>query len=277
MKKLIFKFIIFIVPVVIVVYAQHLYLLNSDSYKTRVEGSEIYRSIYKSKQKGKSRKLLIGDSVAEQMFSNIKNTDTVNSLACNQAIGIVGHYLLLNNYLNAGNQIDTLYMLFTPFSFDNNLNQIFTYHYFLKPFYKQEYMPLFTKTVYRQVHKIPYYFMCQNPVVLTSDWAPNFNSKDVIHYSFMSPVSAEYLSKIKELSIKYNFKILLLPTPTRLSKKPYVEGIDKNELTETGFISEFKDYFDKFIYLNDTNFVDKFHLKYKNSYTDYYKKVLMKW
>jgi hypothetical protein len=277
MKKLISRLTLFIIPVVIVIYAEHLYLLKTAGYKNRVEGSEIYRSIYKSQQKGKSRKVLIGDSVAEQMFSNIKNTDTVNSLACNQAVGLVGHYILLYNYLNAGNQIDTLYMLFTPFSFDNNLNQIFTYHYFLKPFFRKEYMSLFTETVFRQVHKIPYYFICQNAVVLTSDWAPNFNSKDVKHYSFMSPVSVEYLAKIKELSIKYKFKILLLPTPTRLSKKPFVEGIDRNELTGTGMNSEFKDYFDKFIYLNDTNFVDKFHLKYKNRYTDYYKKVLMNW
>jgi hypothetical protein len=277
MKRLVFKFIIFILPVIIVVYAEHFYLLKSDKYKNRVEGSEIYRSILKSKRKGRTKKVLIGDSVAEQLFSNIKYNDTINSLACNQAIGMAGHFILLSNYLNAGNQVDTVYMIFTPFSFSNNLDQIYTYHYFLKPFYKKEYMPLFTKTVFRQIHKIPYYFMCRDPFILTSDWAPNFKSKDYINYTFLSPISVEYLSKIKELSIKYKFKLIILPTPTRLSKKQFVEDIDMNEIAKTGLSDEFKNYFEKFIFLNDTNFVDKFHLKYKNTYTVYYKNNLMKW
>ncbi len=233
----------------------------SDKYKTIVVGSEIYHSLFKSKQKKKTKKLLLGDSVGNQLFRNTTNNDTINSLACNQAIGMVGQYILLNNYLNAGNQVDTVYLIYSPFSFLNNLDQIYTFHYFLKPFYVQEYMPLFTKTVIEQTHKIPYYYLCRYPYVLTSDWSPNFCSKDKKNYTFLSPVSVEYLHKITELSKKHHFDLIILPPPMRNSLKQKVEKINKNEIAENDLTNEFKNYFEKIIFINDTNFTDAFHLK----------------
>ena len=40
--------------------------------------------------------------------------------------------------------------------------------------------------------------------------------------------------------------------------------------------AEFKDYFSNIIYINDTNFVDGFHLKNSAKYTQYYKDKFMK-
>jgi hypothetical protein len=277
MKKFIFSVIIFILPIVVVAYSVHLFLLYSQKYKNRVAGSEIYISINKSKHKGKTKKILIGDSVANQLFSNIKNSDTINSLACNRAISMAGHFILLKNYLEAGNEVDTVYMIFTPFSFLNNLDEVYTYHYFLKPFFTEEYMPLFTKTVHTQVHKLPFYYISKDPVILTSNWAPNFKSKDHVNYTFLSPISVEYLSKIKELRDKYQFKLIILPTPTKISNKLFVDKIDRNEIVNTGLVYEFNDYFEKIIFIDDTNFIDNLHFKSKKVYVEYYKNKLMKW
>jgi hypothetical protein len=161
----------------------------------------------------------------------------------------------------------------------NNLDEVYTYHYFLKPFYIKEYYPLFTVTVKEQVHKIPYYFVCREPNILTSNWAPNFKSKDVIDYTFLSPVSVEYLSKMKELSIKNNFRLIILPTPTRVSNKIFIEKINRNEIVKTGLKNEFDSYFEKLIFINDTNFSDNVHLKNQKmntEFADYYKNKLMK-
>lgn len=277
MKKFIIKISIFILPIVIAAYSQHLYLFYSHKYYYKAVDPEIYYSITKSNQKSKTKKLLIGDSVCNQLFSNITHNDSINSLACNQAISMVGHFILLNNYLLAGNQLDTVYMIFTPYSFLNNLDQLYTYHYFLKPFYNKEYRPLFTKTVINQIHKIPFYFICRDPIILTSNWAPTFKSKEDVNYTFLSPISVEYLAKIKELSIKYNFRLIILPTPTKISNKIYIEKINRNEIIGTGLDNEFKNYFKNIIYVNDTNFTDNVHLKDKNKYSDYYKNKLMKW
>jgi hypothetical protein len=250
-----------------------IYLLANDRYKSIVAGKEIYYSIFKSKQKKKTKKILLGDSVGDQLFSNVSNNDPVNSLACNAAIGMVGQYILLNNYLQMNNRIDTVYMIFTPFSFLNNLDQIYTYHYFLKPFYNEEYKNQFTETVNKQIDKIPFNKFCRIPVVLTSNWAPNFVSQDSISYSFLSPISIEYLNKIKQLSIKYNFRIKILPTPVRFSLRKEIANINKKEILKTNLKEEFDSYFQNIFYLNDTCFVDKVHLKNAKNYVHYYSNI----
>lgn len=200
-------------------------------------------------------------------------------MACNQSIGMVGQFFLLNNYINAGNQIDTVYLIYSPYSFRNNLDQVYTYHYFLKPFYNKEYKPLFTELVNKQIEKIPYHNFCSNPLILTSDWAPDFISKDKLNFTFLSPVSVTYLQKIKTLSIEHHFKLILLPPPTSISKKSEVEKMNReSEITKSNLTEEFRNYFAHFIYLPDINFSDGTHLEKPMAevYTEYYKRILIK-
>lgn len=260
----------------LILQVRPLYLLYKDRYKETVAGNEIYYSIAKSKQKKKSKKILLGDSVGKQLFDNKTNNDSLNSLACNQSIAMVGHYLLLNNYLNAGNEIDTVYMLFSPFTFKNNLDQIYTYHYFLKPMYIDEYKPLFTETVNKQIEKIPYARFCRFPMILTSDWAPDFKSKDSVTYTLLSPISIEYLTKIKELSIQHHFKLIMLPPPASMSKKPLIEKMDQQEIVKNNLSDVFGNYFKNFVYYEDAKFFDGTHVKNPELYRPYYLNVLMK-
>ena len=163
MKKFIKLTAIFLFLTIPITNIIPLVMIWTGSYKYTVAGNEIYYSIFKSKQKKKFKKLLIGDSVANQLFSNKKNYTKINSLCCNQAISLTGHYILINNYLSAGNIIDTVYMIFSPSSFQNNLNQIYTYHYFLKPFYTNDYKNLYTKTVNNKIKKLPFYYLSIYP------------------------------------------------------------------------------------------------------------------
>jgi hypothetical protein len=276
MKRFLLNSLLFLVLFAIGLYSRSFYLLITEEYKNNVNGYETYNAIAKSKQKKKTRKVLLGDSVGRQLFENTSYNDTVNSFACNQAIGLVGHYLLLNNFLEAGNQVDTVYMIFTPSSFLNNLDEKYTFHYFLKPFYKDEYKPLFTQTVFEQIRKIPFNFISQDPALLTSNWAPNFNTMDEKNYTFLSPISAEYLKRIKDLSIQYGFKLIILPSPVSMSSKTGIAAIDKSEISKNGLSTEFENYFDRIIFLNDTSFMDGVHLSHPETYTQYYKEHLIK-
>jgi hypothetical protein len=270
-KRFIYKSLIIALLTFITTQIKPQYLLYHDRYKNTIEGNEVYYSIFKSKQKKRTRKIILGDSVGNQLFSNITNNDTVNSLACNQAISLVGHFILLNNYINSGNEIDTVFMIFRPFSFRNNLDKIYTYHYFLKPFYNDEYMKLFTENVHKQVEKIPFRKFCRYPNILTSTWSPEFVPKDKINYTLLSPISVEYLNKITELSVKHNFKVILIPPPLRSGVKSAVDRMDKNEIKNTGMGKEFEYYFKNLTYLNDTCFSDTLHLKDPHKYSIIYK------
>ncbi|TDQ11995.1 hypothetical protein ATK78_1125 [Pedobacter metabolipauper] len=239
-----------------------------------VAGKEIYHAIHKSKSKNKCKKLLLGDSVAEQLFSNETDHGNTTSLATNAAVTMAGQFFLLNNYLNAGNKIDTVYLLFRPLSFGKNLDEQFTYHYFLKPFYNQEYIPLFTKTAIQQAEKIPYAQFCSYPTFLTTNWAPDFVSKDKNKFTFLSPISVEYLQKIQQLASLKHFKFIILSTPMSHIFKRKIAAMNQQEITEYGLQNEFGDYFKSITYLNDSNFVDNIHLKDPVAYRTHYKQEI---
>ncbi len=276
MKKFIKRSIIFLFILFVLLHFKPIYLLIGDKYQKIVAGLEVYHSIAKSKQKKKTKKLLLGDSVTNQLLPNTEETDSITSLACNQAISLVGHYILLNNYLNAGNRPDTVYIMFLPSSFANNLDQVFSFHYFLKPFYNNEYRPLFTETVERQVHKIPLHFLISHPYVLTSNWAPDFYPEEKHDYTFLSPISVEYLHKIKELSIKNNFKLIILAPPADIINKNSINTLNKNEITRNNLSDIFSGYFENIKYMPDSLFIDGRHFKEPEKYKDLAQKLLTK-
>lgn len=271
MKKFILKSLLFVLTVLALSHVRPLYLLNHDRYKRSGAGSEVYYSIHKSMQRNESSPIIVlGDSVARQIFGNKTNDYPIYSLACNQAIGMAGQFILLDNYLKTGNHVNRVYLLLTPNSFANNLDQVYTYHYFLKPFYTDEYYPLLTRTAIKQIHKIPYYYLSRYPHILTSNWAPDFVSKDKPTYRFISPVSAEYMVKMKELSIKYGFQLHIVATPTNARSRQSIENM-KKEAAADHLQDELGDYFKNMLFLDSAEFgPDGVHLMNASKCKEYY-------
>lgn len=264
MKRIIYfivLFIIFVSPIVVYYTAKTAWLLKDDKYKTTIYGNEIYRAIEKSKKKTKYRKLILGDSTANQFYNcKEENPDSAYSLSCNQAIGMVGQYILLYNYIKAGNRPDTVYLVYTPFSFWDNLDQVYTYHYFLKPFYYDEYKSLMTHTVKVQIRKIPKHQLCHIPFIQTTGWAPDIK-EETRNYSFLSPICKEYLSKIDSLSKEYHFTFNIIPTFVAEHWRDSVNHFNHNEFAECCYKRELSTYLDNIPYLADSCFLDEVHLK----------------
>src|SRR3954453_6937291 len=97
-RKFVTKFLIFALIAFPVLTFKNLLFYYTDSYKSSVFGAEIYTSIQKSKMKKKVKKLLIGDSVGNQLYDNGVYNGSIFSLTCNQAISMVGQYILLSNF-----------------------------------------------------------------------------------------------------------------------------------------------------------------------------------
>jgi hypothetical protein len=270
MKLFLRKTLLFLILFIAVLHAAAYLLIITKTYQVHVLGNEIYSAIANSKRKSKSKKLIMGDSVAQQLFDNKVTSDSINSIACNQAISIAGQYFLLTNYLKAGNMPDTVIFVSTPFSFQNNLNQIFTFQYFLKPFYKDEYKPLYTATVKKQIEDVPYYWLSQNPLVKTTNWAPEYIEAPEDKSVFLSPIAIEYLQKIKALAKENNFKLFFLPTPTPTSRKSEVDILNKNDYLKNGLQQELEGYLDKVQFIDDDNFIDKIHLKNPDKFVGFF-------
>lgn len=264
MKRILYfigLFIIFVSPIVIFYTVKTAWLLKDDKYKTTIYGNEIYRAIEKSQKKTKYKKLILGDSTANQFYNcKEEDPDSAYSLSCNQAIGMVGQYILLNNYLNAGNRPDTVFLVYTPFSFWDNLDQVYTYHYFLKPFYYDEYKFMMSPLVINQIHKLPKYVLCHFPLIQTTGWAPNIK-QERRNYSFLSPICKEYLSKIHLLSIQYNFEFTIIPTFVAEHWRDSINHFNHKEYANCDYKKELSQYLENIPYLADSCFIDEVHLK----------------
>ncbi len=280
MKKFIIQVVIFSFIIALLFNAKSLHIVITEEYKKIVAGFEIYHSIEKSKKKKneKTKVLVIGDSVGKQLFDNYTyNSDSINSLACNQAVSMVGQYILLHNYLEAGNSVEKVILLYAPFSFANNLNQVFTFHYFLKPFLSFSNLRHLTFTANKQILKIPKFYYAKIPNVLITNWAPNYTPKSDDIYFFLSPLSIEYLNKIKDLSAKHNFKLILLPTPSAQSNRVHIENMTKltEDIAKTSLVTEFNSFFENIIFLPDSCFhKDKVHLLNPKKMTQIYERSI---
>jgi hypothetical protein len=272
MRKFLINSAFFLACGALLFHVKPLWLMYKDRYKAVVSGDEIYFALKKSKSKNKNKKVLFGDSVGRQLFDCKKEHDSLNSLASNQSISMAGQYILFRQYLEAGNEVDTAYFLMRPFTFKNNLDQVYSYHYFLKPFYNDEYRPFLTETVIHQVEKLPYYRFCRYPPILTSNWAPDFHPPDSTAFTFLSPVSVEYLKKIKALAAEKKVSLVFLPTPVSDEYLNELAHIQKTEINNNGLEDIFSGYFEKINLLPDSLFSDHSHLVHPEEYSSFYRK-----
>ena len=246
------------------------YICNIDTLKAYLPcfgGGEVYRAILKSKKKVSFRKLLIGDSTAGQFFDNRNEDEDYYSLACNQAVSICGQFFLLDNFLKAGNRPEEVYMLFTPESFNDNVNQTITYHYFLKPFYREEYKPQMTGNVINQVRQIPFHEFSQLPFIISPAWAPDYVS-DRRTDTFLSPVSIDYLTKIDSLRSEYDFKLYLVPAFISESRRERISNYKTDGIKDSEIARSLTTYLENAEYLPDNCFKDDIHLQNPDDYKD---------
>lgn len=244
-------------------------------YQLDYPGREIYWAIEKSKQKSTAKKLLLGDSVGFQLLPNSISNDSFNSLTSNQSISMAGQYFFLNNYLRAGNKPEIVIIFFHPFSFQNNLNQLYTYHYFVKPFYNSAYRAEFTPKLEEQIGKIPSVALKDIPHISGTSWAPDFEPSKGEYFTVISPISREYLSKIKQLSQRHKFTVQFLSVPVSKEFKKQLSEIDRREFVGTGYTNELEKLMDNVEYLDDTEFSDGIHLRTTAGYSQHYKKLIM--
>jgi len=248
----IFRFLV-IFMILFHIYPEYNYWTNK--YQEEVNGGEVYQAINASKKKGKRKKLILGDSVAKQFSESDIDTGIYLNLASNQAISLVGQYCLLSNYIHTKNKIDTLYLIYHPLSFSNNLDNSFTFHYFEKPFYGEEYMKLFTEEVKTQIEKIPFHYLAKYHPVLTSNWSPNYSSEEQ-NKPFISNISRIYLEKIEILCRLNNIHLIILSPPINQKFKN-----EFSEIVKSNTNLRLKSYFEQLNYYTESYFLpDHIHL-----------------
>jgi len=229
-------------------------------------GNETYISLAKAANvPPKVKTLILGDSTGNQIYPNTEYNAAVYSLCCNQAISMVGQYILLHEFLQNHPSPQTLDVLLItrPSSFRNNLDQRFVYNYFIKPFYREEYQLHLTAQVQAQIRKIPFRDLVRIPFIRKSNWSPNLDDEHRPHYFHISNLSADYIQKMHQLCQEKNVKSFKIRC-TFLSKEfpPKQFSGFKKQIAELDLGQELSGYFSTLKYYEKELFMrDKVHLK----------------
>ncbi|MEI6516280.1 MAG: hypothetical protein WCO77_09890 [bacterium] len=252
------------VLVLLAVAARTAYYWQNDAYQETIAGREIYWALKKSEQRQKTKVVILGDSIANQFYDVRNFNGETYSLACNQAISCVGHYLLLKKFLevNADQVPEHVVLLIHPGNLGNNLNQTFTYHYFLKPFYTAKFRREFTPLVNAQIRKVPFFYLSQIPTVKISNWSPDLAPSLLQDQGPVAPITLEYLPKIKALCDRFGIDFCLLPVPVSPVAKASVDrksAAYMENASSVGLTAEMRYYLDKLIVLDASFFVDGMH------------------
>lgn len=236
-------------------------------YQDKVNGSEVYYALTKSKSQvnKKYRVLIIGDSVALQLYPATKDYDDIISLTCNAAISIAGFYFLMNNYFKTNPNFlpDEVIFLVNPFTLSNNLS-VLSFHYFLKPFYNDEYYPEITPSLLDRIHEIPYYWLSQVPFVRSSSYCVNY-SLDPPKWAWISPIANDYLRKSYELAESKNVKFKLIPSPIRLDREneimSAIQASINNKESDLLNLDIMQNYISMINFMDTSCFFDNIHFK----------------
>ncbi|MGD2035592.1 MAG: hypothetical protein PVF73_11080, partial [Bacteroidales bacterium] len=206
---------------------------------------------------------VFGDSVGNQLYYAETYNDSIFSLASNQAIGIVGQYMLFKNFVDHNDiKGKEIYLVCTPLTFKDNLNQNFTFNYFLKPFYTDIFRPELSDMAIKQIKKIPLYWASQFPIIKTSNWSTfpsasvNF---EVEKEYYISDLSLEYLKRMQSLVDSCGAKLKIVSPFLNEKRKEFDPGRMKAQIEENNLRSVFGNYLEDLEYLPDSLFVDLNH------------------
>lgn len=241
-------------------------ILNNADYK-------VNEAIMRSKQRIKTKHLIIGESVGNQLYGRCADS-IVYSLTATVAISDVGEYLLLAKFLdvNKDQLPEDVTMIYNPFCWNNTLTGGLVYSTFVKNFYNSDFEPYMDKELIEHIDKFPLALLCKYKAYQYSPYMPNVEQVTQDRGQQVSPVQFSYLIRICNLCKEKGIRFTLTAGPIRESRKEEVRMI---RTSDDCFNDEtFNGYFESLTYLPDSYYVDENHMKatlVPNDYLNLYK------
>ncbi len=268
MKKFVLNFIIYIFLFLTFSNLIAIIILNVPMFSKILDfGPEVYIANINSKKSLEHDIVVVGDSVAHQIFKPFDDVkDDFFDLTTNQAVSMAGQYILIMNIINKNSDvIKEINLVYHPRSFSNNLDQIWTFNYFVKPFFNLNNIKYFSQSVLKKLDNIKLYKIAILPMIKVIPDFPSFDYSKFMKNSnentaYLSEISIEYLKKIKNECKNRNIEFNVISAPLN------IESIDdyaymKQQISENGLDGIFHNYFDNMIIYEKDVFLDPFHFK----------------
>ena len=243
-------------------------ITNSADYMENSGADEIKPFIDRVQQKDGTTKLIIGDSMCQQMFNGLQQYNTDYTIAgSNGAITMAGQYLLVNEYLKNHENVTDIYIYLHPSSLGRGIDSSVAYSYIVMPFgLKNALSALDTNTL--DDMKSVYGAIFLKPVMMK--WLENFpvgrkvyfnvikDSGKVFEEESMYDIPNQYIEKIYSMCKEKNITLHLYPSPV---SEHFYEDIEKRKLLYSGTWLEehFPEFFSKIVYFPREQAADGTH------------------
>lgn len=245
-------------------------LTDSGDYITINNGpDEICPYIDKARDGNNYTKLILGDSVCHQMFTDLQDyNDDICILGSNAAITMIGQYILMREFLDNHDEVSDIWLIIIPSSLSSYIDTYYGYQYIVMPNVEKGTLALLDQPTTKQLENV-YGKIFLNPSVVhfLDRSAPsrkvylNLLSKHGEGYGNapMSPVSIEYIDKMINLCSEHNVRLHLLSGPVSNARKDIYQDI-VTEFKATGLDQQFPNYSRDIMYYPDIQFRDGIHL-----------------
>lgn len=257
-------------------------LINVAYYKftggSRNVASEVYEALERAGRNEGYTKLVLGDSVARQIFAPQyqEEDDETCYLATNQAIMTAGNYILLERFIENNPQLEEVYYIARPDSLMSEVNFVYTYSYFVTPLYREpltqcleagtkEDIDFMFGRLFAQ-HEFPKWLLGRYPKLLDLYQNTCRNLVQIRKHEYKgTDMPLVYIQKMKAICDEHHIVLHILSSPLPNGFE-YDAGQMKQRFVSCGAEKIFEEFEKSIIYVDEENFVDGIHME--DSYLD---------
>ena len=252
------------------IYYVVLYFKGGD--KEPAFGPELYYALDMAQEANEYTRVIIGDSVARLIFAPDYQEETKETcyLATNQAITVLGNYILLSRYLENNPQTKEVVYIVRPQSLANPLWFNYSFQYFIVPFYNDEYKDYIDADTREYIEErfgkmyaangLVKSFIENNAyyldVYLNNILEQQLEERDEKH---LSALAVKYLPLMEELCARYGaaFKVMAAPLPDTPQNRDW-SGFAA-QIEAEGLTALLGDYLAGIDYYDEAYFSDEAH------------------
>jgi len=280
MKKFIFKLLIALGLATLVTALFYLILfVTRTNINVNFLGDEVLYVVDKAPKNSGCTRVMVGDSVSNQLWPQRQSGNDICYLGSNQAITPAGDYLLLYHYLEANPQTREAYLVVRPQSLSNDVNLDKSFQYFIIPFASKENLALLDSDTIDKMNSRFGSFWVSNRyaqwTILNSnfllseymkyvgrrnpDMAVNNDNPTDQYYHRISPTGQIYLNKIRALCAEKNVTLTVVPSPLMDTPDNYGWEAYSKDIEEMGFEDILGTYLEDLDYYPEDMFMDGIH------------------
>lgn len=280
MKKFITRLLI-IMASAIAVTAVYYFILMEAHINTNVHflADEVLYVIDKADTPNDCTTVIVGDSVANQLWPQTSGDEDICYLTSNQAITTAGSYILLYHYLEANPQTKHVYYSIRPQGLSNDVNIDKSYQYFVIPFSNEYNRSLLDADTIDKLNsrfgsfmvnnKYPQWVILNNNFLMEQylmsvekknpDLKINDDNTENRYYHRISPTGQIYLSKMVELCKQKNVELTVVPSPLMDTPDNYGWEAYSEDIESMGFGEVLGGFIDSIDYYPEDMFMDGIH------------------